>query len=157
LVADEARKMAELVAVALRSDGYEADFSPASLWELDRFFDEQSRKGKPRRYGPLAKETSLRLFSLGAYAGEVIRRELGGEWESAHDDPQPELNLALRLPDGTVIWPVQQAVRRLASGADEALVAYAKTLGVEAEPKPGRPRRRKGAAKKSAGTDATAT
>ena len=31
------------------------------------------------------KDTSLRLFSLGAYVGEVIRRDAGGEWEGDDD------------------------------------------------------------------------
>jgi hypothetical protein len=86
-VVDEAPRMAELVAKALTKDGYEADFTPASLWAIDRFYDEQTRKGVPRRWGLPAKDTSLRLFSLGTYVGEVIRRDVGGEWEVDDDDP----------------------------------------------------------------------
>ena len=130
--------MADMVAAALESDGYEADFSPRSLWELDRFFDEETRKGEPRRWGLLAKETELRLFSLGAYTGEVIRRAAGGEWGSDAEDEQATLNLALRLPDGGIVWPVQQAVKRMRNGAEEALAPYAAALGVDVGPKPGR-------------------
>jgi len=137
-VVEGALKMADMVASALRHSGYEADFTPRSLWELDRFFDEESRKGRPRKWGLLAKETSLRLFSIGAYLGETIRRELGGEWEADEGDEEAMLNLRLRLPDGAVIWPVQQAVRRLASGRDEALVPYAAEHGLDAGPKPSR-------------------
>ena len=72
--------MAERIATALTSSGYRADFSPASLWDIDRFFDEQSDKGRPRRGGLLADETGARLFALGAYTGEVIRRAVGGTW-----------------------------------------------------------------------------
>ena len=136
--------MAELVAKALTKDGYEADFTPASLWEIDRFYDEQTRKGVPRRWGLLAKDTSLRLFSLGAYVGEVVRRDLGGAWEGNEIDPQPELNLALRLPDGSIVWPVQRAIERMRNGAADGIVAYAAELGVDAGEKPGRGKRRKG-------------
>jgi hypothetical protein len=139
-VVEGALRMAEMVAAALRSSGYEADFTPASLWEVDRFFDEQTRKGGPRRWGLLSKETSLRLFSLGAYVGEVIRRERGGEWEADDGDEDAMLNLRLRLPDGDMLWPVQQAVRRMAKGAGEAIVAYAAAHGVEAGPSRGRER-----------------
>src|SRR3954471_301451 len=117
--------MAELVAKALTSDGYEADFTPSSLWEIDRFFDEQTRKGAPRRWGLLAKDTSLRLFSLGAYVGEVVRRDLGGAWERDDTEPEGELNLALRLADDSVAWPVQRVVERMRNGAEEGIVAYA--------------------------------
>jgi hypothetical protein len=137
-VVEGALKMADMVATALKSSGYEADFTPASLWEVDRFFDEQTRKGGPRRWGLLSKETSLRLFSLGAYVGEVIRRERGGEWEADDGDENAMLNLRLRLPDGTVLWPVQQTVRRMAKGADEAIVPYAADAGLDAGPKPKR-------------------
>ena len=133
-----ALKMADMIASALKHSGYEADFTPRSLWELDRFFDEESRKGRPRKWGLLAKDTSLRLFSVGAYLGEVVRRELGGEWEADEGDEDAMLNLRLRLPDGRTVRPVQQAVRRLASGRAEALVPWAAELGLDAGPKPKR-------------------
>ena len=142
-VVANALRMAELVAAALTKDGYAADFTPASLWEIDRFFDEQSRNGEPRRWGLLAKDTSLRLFSIGAYVGEVVRREVGGEWEGDDADEQAELNLALRLAGDGLAWPVQRAVARMRNGAEEGIVAYAIELGVEVGPKPGR-RSRKG-------------
>jgi hypothetical protein len=137
-VVDNALRMAELVAAALTKDGYAADFTPPSLWEIDRFFDEQTRKGGPRRWGLLAKDTSLRLFSLGAYVGEVIRRDVGGEWEGDDDDPQAELNLALRLSDDGLTWPVQRAVKRMRNGAEDGIVAYAVALGVDVGEKPKR-------------------
>src|SRR3954451_6620145 len=104
--------MADMVAEALKSSGYQADVSPASLWELDRFFDEQTRKGGPRRWGLLARDTNVRLFSLGAYVGEVIRRDLGGEWEPGDEHEEAGADLALRLPDDTVVRPMQQVVKR---------------------------------------------
>ena len=83
----------------LQSDGYEADFTPASLWEIDRFFDEQTRKGGPRAGGLLAKDTGLRLLDR-RYVGEVIRREVGGEWEGRRRAGGE--HVALRLADGVV-------------------------------------------------------
>jgi len=145
-VVENALRMAELVAAALRKDGYDADFTPVSLWEIDRFFDEQTRKGVPRRWGLLAKDTSLRLFSLGAYVGEVIRREVGGEWEGDDDDPNAELNLALRLTDDGVVWPVRRAVERMRNGADDGIAAYATGLGVAVGERPDRRARRAGSA-----------
>jgi hypothetical protein len=142
-VVDDALRMAGMVAGALESSGYLADFSPQSLWEIDRFFDEQSRKGQPRRWGLLASETSLRLFAIGAYVGEVIRRDVGGDWEGDESDDEPELNIALRLSDGRVLWPVQRAVKRLTGGKGEAIVDYATDAGVDvgAKPKPNRNKR----------------
>jgi hypothetical protein len=140
-IVEEAPRMAELVAKALTSDGYGADFTPASLWEIDRFFDEQTRKGGPRRWGLLAKDTGVRLFSIGAYVGEVVRRDVGGEWEADDEDEQAELNLALRLPDDSVVWPVQRAIKRMRNGAEDGIVAYAVALGVHVGEKPAKKRR----------------
>ena len=97
----------------------------------------------PRRWGLLAKDTSLRLFSLGAYVGEVVRRDAGGAWEGDDEDPEAELNLALRLPDDSVVWPVQRAIERMRNGAEDGIVAYAAALGVDVGEKPSRGKRRK--------------
>jgi hypothetical protein len=46
-VVEDASRMAERLARALTSSGYRADFSPSSLWEIDRFFDEQTVRASP--------------------------------------------------------------------------------------------------------------
>jgi hypothetical protein len=135
-VVEDAVKMAEMVATALMSSGYRADFSPESLWEIDRFFDEHARKGKPRRGGLLADQTGLRLFAIGGYTGEVIRRAVGGEWSGADEDSEAEVNIALHLEDGSAIWPVQRAMKRLTNGAEDAIAPYAAALGVDVGPNP---------------------
>lgn len=42
-----------------------------------------------------------RLVAVGAYVREVFRRELGGEWHGDNGDPEAEINVELRLPDGS--------------------------------------------------------
>lgn len=42
-VVADAKSAASWIADALSSSGYRADFSPQSLWEVDRFLAEQSR------------------------------------------------------------------------------------------------------------------
>jgi hypothetical protein len=121
---------AEWISAALRSSGYAADFSPSSLWEVDRFFDEHTEGGRPRRRGLLAESTGSRLFGIGSYIGEVIRRNVGGEWEGDDSDPEAEINVAVRLSDGSLIWPVQRAMKRLQNGAEDAVAPYASVLGV---------------------------
>jgi hypothetical protein len=135
---EDAASMAERIATALTSSGYRADFSPASLWDIDRFFDEQSDKGRPRRGGLLADETGARLFALGAYTGEVIRRAVGGTWSADDADPEGEINIELQLADGSIVWPVQRVMKRLANGAEDALAPYAAALGVDVGAPPGR-------------------
>jgi hypothetical protein len=125
------------MATVLWSSGYAADLSPASLWEIDRFFDEQSRGGKARPGGMLSKELGPKLFAIGAYVGEVIRRARGGRWVA---DPRAENNVSVHLADGSVIWPVQQTMRRFKNGPEEGIAAYGQAQGVDVGPKPNRPR-----------------
>jgi hypothetical protein len=129
IVAD-AVAMAEWVSQALSRSGYRADFAPASLAEIDRFLDEQCADGQPTRGGLLAEDTGRMLFAVGAYVGEVLRREMGGEWHPAAPHSDSELGLSLVLPDRSVVWPVARVMKRYVDGPDEGIAAYGAALGL---------------------------
>jgi hypothetical protein len=119
---------ADWIARALSESGYRADFSIKSLKEVDRFLDEQMPGGKPKPGGLLSKDFGNRLFSLGAYVGEVVRRLAGGQWEGDDSDPQAEVNVAVRLKDGGMIWPVQRVMKRCKNGDEDSVYAYGVAL-----------------------------
>jgi hypothetical protein len=104
---EDARKAAEWVSQALTSSGYTADFSPESLREIDRFFDEHSRGGQAVPGGLLSEDRGQRLFALGAYVGEVVLRQYGGRWEADDEDPDGEINLRVVLPGGAGLTSVE--------------------------------------------------
>lgn len=133
---EDLRGAADWISQALSSSGYFADFSPASLWAVDRFLDDNSVAGRPRPGGLLDRDLGSRLFAVGAYTGEVIRRALGAEWRADDQDPQGEINVELVLSDGVIIWPVQRAIKRYQNGAEDGLAAYAAALGVTVGPAP---------------------
>ena len=135
-LAEDLDGAADWISRALSSSGYLADFSPASLWAIDRFLDENSTAGVARPGGLLDRDLGSRLFALGAYTGEVIRRALGAQWRTDDQDPQGEVNVELILPDGDVIWPVQRVMKRYKNGSEDGLVAYAVALGVAVGPAP---------------------
>ncbi len=110
--------------------GLPGDFSPASLHDIDRFFDEQTRKGKPLKRGFLSEGLGQRIFGLGSYVGEVIRRDAGGTWKGDELDQSVEINVSLVLDDGSVIWPVQLVMKRFKNGREDSVVAYGPALGV---------------------------
>jgi len=138
-VTADAVKAAEWVASALTNSGYAADFSPRSLWEIDRFFEEQSPGGQARPGGLLSEDLGSRIFALGAYTGEVIRRDRGGEWKADENDPEAEINIEVRLADGSVIWPIQRAMKRYSNGGEDAIAPYAAALGVNIGDPAGKP------------------
>jgi hypothetical protein len=127
-VVHDAVASAKWIAKALKGSGYRANFSLESLREIDRFFDEQAPGGNPRPGGLLSKDRGPRLFALGAYVGEAIRRQTSGQWEGDDDDPDAEINLAVRLKSGPVIWPVQRVMKRFQNGAEDGIYAYGYAL-----------------------------
>jgi hypothetical protein len=116
------------ISQALNTSGYKADFSKESLSEVERFFTEHTKEGKPVEGGLLSEDTGNRLFCLGAYVGETLRKITGGEWGTDDADPEGELNSTLKLPNGTIIWPMQRVAKRLINGPEDSIKDYALRL-----------------------------
>ena len=112
------------IAKALTASGYKADFTMESLKEIDHFFDEQARDGKPLPDGLLSENLGARIFGLGAYVGETIRRQGGGTWKGDDKDPAAEINVELQLPNGKRMWPVQRVMKHLTNGASDLIYPY---------------------------------
>ena len=134
-IVSDVQTAAEWISKALSSSGYVADFSPASLWEIDRFFDEHARNGKAVPGGLLSENLGSRLFAIGSYVGEVIRRSEGGEWRGDDTDPAAEINVELVVGD-SVCWPTQRAMKRFANGPEDGIAAYGASFGLAVGPRP---------------------
>ncbi len=119
---------AEWISQALSSSGYKADFSVESLREVDRFFEEQAPGGKPVPGGLLSESLGSRLFAIGSYVGETIRRHSGGSWQGNDSDPQAEINVAVELKSGATFWPVQRIMKRFNNGSEDGIYVYAIAL-----------------------------
>lgn len=120
---------ADWIAEALRSSGYEADFSLSSARAIEQFVrDQTDGHGRPFEDGLLGDDLGSRVFALGAYLGEVLVRNVGGEWITDDRDPEGEVNVAVRLWDGTEFWPVQRVINRLSEGETESLSAYVSVI-----------------------------
>jgi hypothetical protein len=135
-IIDDTQAAANWIAVALTGSGYHADLSPSSLWDLERFFDEHAMDGRAQPGGLLSEDLGSRLFGLGAYLGEVIRRDRGGAWRGDDSDPNAEVNVAVELASGARIWPVQRVVNRFTNGSEDNVAHYAAVLGVNIGPRP---------------------
>lgn len=114
----------EWISKAHNSSNYAADFSINSFKEIDRFFDEQNTPD-----GILSRNRGQILFALGAYIGEVIISVCGGEWLTDDNDPQGEINVAVKLKDGSTIFPVQRAMKRYMNGKEDSIYDYGYVLG----------------------------
>ncbi|WP_435799855.1 hypothetical protein [Streptomyces canus] len=95
------------------------DYSAQSLWRVDRLIEEIRREGAPYA----AVETVLRGF--GAYAGEVVVRQVGAEWWTSGGDHW------VRTPDGRLWDPVDEARRCFAGDGSLRLLCRDATGAVQ--------------------------
>ena len=115
---------------ALLSSGYQVNDPEKRMAEIDRFFDEQNRPG-----GLLSQNRGQILFALGALIGKTAIKEFGGDWETDDNDPQGEINCAVKLPNGVRFFPVQRCMRRYENGAADSIRDYYAKIGEMAQKK----------------------
>ena len=127
-LSDEITREAEWIARVLRTSGYLADFTPASLREVERFFEEQSNKGLVRRGGLLAEDIPRRVCALGFYMGEVLRRNLGGEWKG---DLSNVAQIEFHIADGMICWPTQRSGKRFQNGPEDNIAHWGHVAGLK--------------------------
>lgn len=128
LIVHEAIQGADQARLMLKTSGYRADWSMESLAEVDRLIEEHGPRGQPKPGGLLEQELSTKLFGLGGYVGETLRRNLGGTWTGDDDDSEAAFNVALMLPDGSTIWPVQRVIKRFGEGSENSVADYGRVL-----------------------------
>jgi hypothetical protein len=75
----------------------------------------------------LSERLDGRIFALGSYIGEVVRRQVGGEWLSDESGPDGEINVTLELPGGTLCWPIERAMKRFYNGSEDGIAFWGET------------------------------
>lgn len=118
---------AEWIKKCLNQTGYKVDYDLESMKEVERFFCEQTTEGGrliPGKCGSI-------IFGLGCLIGETIIRTYGGQWETNDDDPEGEINIAIKLPDNSTIWPVQKCLKRLLNGPEDNIFDYVYIMTME--------------------------
>jgi hypothetical protein len=129
------RADAGVAAKALDERGYEADYSVESLKEVERFFRvETTGPGRARERSVLRKQRVDVLTTIGAYVGEVLRREGGGRYSEEDPLDQGTETLTLNLPDGSQTFPLDAVAKRFRNGPEDDLYFYAEVILEEADP-----------------------
>lgn len=100
------------------------DYSPASVYALDVFFDEmwgtEGYSPNNDSWAPEQGQIAV-IMSFGAYFGEVIRRRYNGRW---HEDPSQGGNplwTTIALPSGDHLYVISKMFKRLKNGSADAL------------------------------------
>lgn len=123
---EDIKTQSEWLIKAFKADGFTLDGSIASIIEVDRFFTQNMKDGKPKKGGRLyGKGFGPKLFSIGSYVGEtIIKNVKGAEWITDDNDPQGELTVSIKLPDDGMIWPMQKVIKRFQNGSEDAIYHY---------------------------------
>lgn len=91
------------------------DYSPESLGYLENFIIGEFDSGKSQFNQTLAT-------GLGCYLGEVIIRNLGGQWNA---EGKPEIN---KIGQIVAVFPIDKAIKRFKFGPQESLTFYYQTI-----------------------------
>lgn len=122
---EDIKTQSDWIVKAFGADKLKLDHTLESFRTIDSFIDRHSKNGKANPKGRLSQNLGPILFSIGAYVGETILRNLpGAAWITNDEDPEGEVNVELRLPDGTIIWPMQRVMKRFKNGAEDGIHAY---------------------------------
>ena len=135
-IVEDVRDAAVSIADIANGAGYPFDFSARSLWDVERFLDDNASGGEPKAGGLLSKDLGSRVFALGAYVGEVIREAVGGDWVS-DDSADDDSTVTLRTTAGELLWPNQQVMKRIMTSDSQSVLDYARAVGVDPGPDSG--------------------
>jgi hypothetical protein len=122
---EDIHTQAAWIVKAFKADGLTLDHSIESFKAIDHFIDLHSADGKGKPGGRLETNWGPILWSIGAYVGETIIRHCpGGKWVTNDSDPQGELNVEVRLPNGTTMFPIARVLKRFQHGPEECIYDY---------------------------------
>ena len=110
---------------AFAADKLKLDYSIQSFIEIDKFFNQHSKEGKAVKGGRLTQNLGPILFSIGSYVGQTIITNVpGAVWITDDKDPEGEITASVKLPDGTVMFPMQRIINRFRNGSEDAVYVY---------------------------------
>lgn len=122
---EDINKQAGWIVKAFAEDNLRLDFTIRSFIEIDKFFINNSVGGKAKPGGRLSKNLGGTIFSIGSYVGNTIIRTVPGSvWETDDEAATGEIDVAVKLPGGGIIWPVQRVMKRFKNGSEDSIYVY---------------------------------
>ncbi|OXB15973.1 hypothetical protein [Flavobacterium reichenbachii] len=128
-IKEHIKTQSELIVKMFKEDGFNVDETISSIIEIDRFLDENTENGEPKKDGRLhGVDFKTILFSIGSYLGEIIIKNVNGAQWITNDQELQDGDLLLKLPNGIEIKPVQKVIKRFQNGKSEAVYPYVYNL-----------------------------
>jgi hypothetical protein len=122
-------KQSKWIQNAFSADELNLDFTIRSFIQIDRFFNRHVKDGVAVRGGRLVNNLGGIIFSIGSYVGATIINTVPGSvWQIDDNDPEGEVNVSVKFPDGTIIWPMQRIMKRFQNGSEDSIYVYGHQL-----------------------------
>lgn len=103
--------------------GVHLNYTDESLIHIDDYLS--SLTEEPKNLVPM-------LCAFGIYLGETVRKVSGnGQWigdDAEADGLEDIVNIALRIEDTKIIWPIQRVMKRYQNGSEDSIYLYAQML-----------------------------
>jgi hypothetical protein len=124
-IKEDIKTFSKMIVKGFGADKLTLDYTLSSFKDVDSFYDLHSKNGERVEGGRFSKNLGQILFALGAYVGETIIKIVPGTvWETDEDDPEGEINAILKLPNGTMAWPMQKTIKRFRNGQEDSIYVY---------------------------------
>ncbi len=103
------------------------DYSIDSLAEIEAYLTKLSSNGEVQKNAFLSEDVEAREIALGAYTGEVIRRNGDAiKWDNL--DTESPWEISLTMPNGSSALPINKAYKRIQNGAEDNLHHFASAM-----------------------------
>ncbi len=114
-----------MIVQALSSEDLNLNYTLSSTKDIDTFYDKHSVDGVPIKDGSMVNNLGQILFAIGSYIGETIIRIVPeAVWVIDEEDPEGEINVQIKLPNGALVCPVQRAIKRFRNGPEDSIYVY---------------------------------
>ncbi|MBW5409002.1 hypothetical protein E6A50_01255, partial [Brachyspira hampsonii] len=97
---DELSRASDWISNFLMREGYHADYTIESLFEIDKFFKEKMNLVLER------DDNRNFIFSISAYIGEVIRKKFKGHWDLSRDIDLDDETIGISFKNYKTIYPL---------------------------------------------------
>jgi len=126
---EDIKKQSDWLVKAFAADKLKLDYTIHSLIEIDKFFNKHTKNGQPVKRGRLSSNLGPIIFSIGSYVGQTIIKTIPkAVWQTDDKDPEGELTASVKLPNGTIIWPMQKVLKRFKNGSEDSIYVYGHEL-----------------------------
>lgn len=128
-LAEDIKAQSDWIVKAFKEDNWNLDYSIGSLMEIDRFIQKYTEHGRPIKGGRLSKNLGGIVFSISAYIGETLIKNVpNSKWITDDDDLNGEINITVEFGDGTTCFPGQRIIKRIQNGLEDGIYPYGHNL-----------------------------